>query len=132
MNYLLDTHALIWTLEGHSKLSQTARQVIEDRSNTVFVSIINLWEISLKSGIGKLEVKGLKIEEIPELADEMEMNILDLSAADASSIHLLRGDFHKDPFDRMLIWQAIRNGLVMLTCDPFIMKYEKIGLKTIW
>jgi len=62
----------------------------------------------------------------------MNLEILTLSARDASSFHLLKANHHHDPFDRMLIWQAINNDYTLITKDPMIKKYEREGLKTLW
>lgn len=132
MNFLMDTHTLIWVLEDNKNLSAVARQTILDFDNQVFVSSINLWEISLKSSIGKLALEGVDIAELPGLIREMSFDVLSLTAEDASSFHLLSASFHRDPFDRMLIWQAIRNGFTLITKDPTIKKYESEGLKTLW
>lgn len=132
MNFLMDTHSLIWVLEDNKNLSPVARATILDLNNQIFVSTINLWEISLRSSIGKLVLEGFDITTLPTLIKKMDFDILTLSAEDASSYHLLGEKFHRDPFDRMLIWQAIRNNFALITKDPIIKLYESEGLRTLW
>ncbi|MGE0770513.1 MAG: type II toxin-antitoxin system VapC family toxin [Cyclobacteriaceae bacterium] len=132
MNYLLDTHALIWVLEDHKNLSANARKTIQDQSNAIFVSSVNLWEISLKVSIGKLVLTGVDVGQLPNLFDQMDFGFFPLTPEDAATYHDLQADYHRDPFDRMLIWQAIRNDFILITRDPYIKKYETDGLKTFW
>ncbi|MEX2603116.1 MAG: type II toxin-antitoxin system VapC family toxin [Gracilimonas sp.] len=132
MNYLLDTHALIWSLLDPEKLSENARQIIEDPKNSISVSAVNFWEISLKYSIGKLGLEGILPHEFPEFTAKTGFDLISLSPQETSTYHNLQGDWHKDPFDRMLIWQAIHQDLVLITKDESIWKYKEIGLKTIW
>ena len=133
MKYLLDTHALLWTLLDSQKLSKAARIIIENRKNEILVSSISLWEISLKASIGKLEIDDLDIEKIPNYMEKMGIGIIELNAKEAiESGRLPFHSEHKDPFDRMLIWQAISRRMQLVSKDQRMKSYEADGLKLVW
>ncbi|MES2427610.1 MAG: type II toxin-antitoxin system VapC family toxin [Bacteroidota bacterium] len=132
MNYLLDTHAFIWTLTDKSKLSPLIQQAIENADNTIFVSSITFWEISLKSSISKLKLEGVLPEELPKLALQTGFQLIPLLPDESSSYHNLSLQAHKDPFDRMLVWQAIQRELILVSKDEYIHQYQAIGLRTLW
>ena len=128
MNYLLDTHYLLWSITDSKRISKKIRDLISDPGQTVAVSTISLWEISLKSAIGKMEISGFKLEDVPEICKKIGFEMIELSAADSCSYHHLKASYHKDPFDRMLIWQAIRNNYILVSTDKVINKYRSEGL----
>jgi PIN domain nuclease of toxin-antitoxin system len=128
MSYLLDTHYLLWAISDSKKISGKIKNLISDPDQYIYVSVISLWEISLKSALGKIEISGFKPEEIPEICAKIGFEIIALSAADSSSYHHLKAVHHKDPFDRMLIWQAIRNNYILVSDDKEIKKYNSEGL----
>jgi PIN domain nuclease of toxin-antitoxin system len=132
MNYLLDTHTLIWAISDRSKLSQTARGAIDNTDNSIFVSSISFWEIALKFSIGKLEINGILPEELPELTLNTGFKLISLSPDESASYHMLPLAGHKDMFDRMLVWQAIRGNLIFVSKDDRIGQYRKEGLKILW
>ncbi len=133
MIYLLDTHTLIWSIIESSKLSPLAREIIEDRNNKVFISTVSFWEISLKTALQKFEFFGVDIESIPVFAKELGFSFLPLESGDSISFHgLAREDSHKDPFDRMIIWQAICGKYTLISRDSAFRKYEEQGLKLLW
>jgi len=124
MNILLDTHVLIWALENNPTLTERAVNAIVDGNNMVFVSSASVWEISIKQKLGKLEAPDNLLEEIRE----HRFTPLHINAVHAQ----LAGQLpyiHKDPFDRMLIAQAIIEKLVLLTRDEQIAKYDVNILK---
>ncbi len=131
MIYLLDTHYMLWTITDSKKLSKKAKQIITDPDNSIIVSTISFWEVSLKSTLGKLEITGFAPEDLPRACLKMGFEIVVLSAEDSSTYHKLRAVYHKDPFDRMLIWQAIQNNYSMISVDKNVKKYVSEGLK-IW
>jgi len=132
MKLLLDTHSFLWTLLDQKKLSLKARELITNPENSVWVSVISFWEISLKFSIGKLKLKATSPEQFPALAKKMGFSILELSDLVSSSFHQLPRLKHKDPFDRMLIWQAIQENSGFVSKDKEIKKYERLGLKLFW
>jgi len=115
---LLDTHALIWALSDPQRLSPRARDLLEDPVHEVFVSAASLWEIAIKVGSGKLEVP-----------DDLERSIfaVGFQALEIRFPHMraLRRlpDHHRDPFDRMLVAQAMHEGLALVTRDGQIPSY---------
>ncbi len=119
MNYLLDTHALIWWLADHQKLSPKAHKLISDINNQIFVSTASVWEIAIKSRLGKIETP----ENLLELIDEESFTILNISARDAWSIKDIV-PHHQDPFDHLLISQAINENLKIISRDKFFDLYD--------
>ncbi len=119
MNLLLDTHVLIWALENNPKLSVEAREAIIDGKNLVFVSAASAWEISIKEAMGKIEIPDNLIKEINQHRF-IQLNI------DFDHVRLAGKlpDIHKDPFDRMLIAQAIIEKLTLVTRDRLIARYD--------
>jgi PIN domain nuclease of toxin-antitoxin system len=132
MKYLLDTHVFIWSILDKKKISPRALSILQDFNNQFFISTITLWEISLKFSVGKLLLEGLTPEMLPTLTLEMGYQILDLKAVDASTFHQLKGNWHKDPFDRMLVVQCLHNNLILISKDENIKKYAAEGLKVEW
>jgi PIN domain nuclease of toxin-antitoxin system len=92
---------------------------------------ITFWEIALKYSLNKLELEGITPDELPEFARKMNFELLSLNAAEAASFYHLPRITHKDPFDRMLIWQAIREKMVLISKDSKIEAYEDCGLKVL-
>ena len=123
MKALIDTHVFLWVITTPEKLSKKALQIIENRSNDIFLSPVSCWEIVIKYQINKLDLpkdpNGLILEQIKE----SEIKILPITAEHAVNIlHLPL--LHKDPFDRLLISQARVEKLPIITYDSLIKKYE--------
>jgi PIN domain nuclease of toxin-antitoxin system len=129
MKYLIDTHIFLWSLFSPEKITRHVAKVIKESGNRIFVSTITFWEIALKFSLNKLELEGITPDELPEFANKMNFELLSLSAEDAASFYHLPRITHKDPFDRMLIWQAIREKMVLISKDRKIAAYEDYGLK---
>jgi len=132
MNLLLDTHGFLWSLFTPDKLSKAVDHEIKSPNNDVAVSVVTFWEISLKYALGKLELTGVKPEELPDFAAQMNLEILPITAAEASSFHKLPRLSHKDPFDRIIIWQAIQRKMILVSKDRDFKAYHKFGLRTFW
>jgi PIN domain nuclease of toxin-antitoxin system len=132
MNYLLDAHAFIWALVDPELLSDNVKAILEDAENEVFVSAVTFWEISLKFGLGKLELNGATPNELPRLALEAGFSLLPLLSQETASYHSLEVGCHKDQFDRMLMQQAINQRLTLLSKDKNIARYQSPNLKVIW
>ncbi len=132
MNLLLDTHGFLWSLFTPDRLSKRALREIKSPNNDVAVSVVTFWEISLKYAIGKLELTGVKPEELPDFAGQMNLETLPITAGEASSFHKLPRLSHKDPFDRIIIWQAIKRKMTLVSKDRDFKAYRKFGLRTFW
>jgi PIN domain nuclease of toxin-antitoxin system len=127
MRVSIDTHALLWYLQGDANLSNLALTTIEDKDHDVFVSIVSLWEIAIKSGLGKLELQR-PFESLEADLLRLDIKILPIAFADLDiyrSLHL----HHRDPFDRILIAQSIGNSLTMITRDPL---FEPYSIRVMW
>lgn len=132
MNYLLDTHVLLWTIAGSENLSKRARAIIEDEGNEIIVSAVSLWEIAVKVRIGKLDLGTVKPEDLLDLIRRLDFTTIELTADEAVSYYGLDESTHNDPFDRMLIWQAINRGLTIISKDRDFDKFKPFGLKLAW
>jgi PIN domain nuclease of toxin-antitoxin system len=122
MDLLLDTHPFIWFLNGDNQLKLHLKSIISDTSNRCFVSIASLWEIALKSKLGKLELKG----EFNRIADFLADNDIELLPITFEHLQrLMQLDFHhRDPFDRIIIAQALTEGLPIATKDEIFHNME--------
>ena len=134
MKYLLDTCALVWMLERPDKLSSKAAELIKNPRSEVFVSTISLWELSLKQAIGKLAIGRIDLEELDVvLTDDLFIGIIGLSEQESLSFYRLPFFAkHRDPFDRMLVWQAIKRDMALISSDPALESYRQCGLRLIW
>jgi PIN domain nuclease of toxin-antitoxin system len=132
MSCLLDTHTLLWTLFDPSRLSKKSTDSIQNPDITVLVSIVSLWEISLKYATGKLELSGVVPDDFPAIVRQSGFDILPIDASDAATFHHLPRMEHKDPFDRLIIWQAISHKLTLISHDSAFAAYRKLGLKVLW
>lgn len=132
MRYLLDTHAFLWTATRSRQLPERARSAILDADNLIFVSAVSFWEIATKFRKGRLDLDGLQPIDFVDKAAAMDIAIIQLSADEAATINNLSEETHFDPFDRMLIWQAIQRKLTMISRDPEFRNFEPDGLKIIW
>jgi PIN domain nuclease of toxin-antitoxin system len=121
MDLLLDTHALLWFLSGDKPLSKTAIEKISDLSNVRYVSIAGIWEIVIKLSLGRLEIKG-GFETIEDFFENNDFEILPIDFSD-TKILLKLEMHHRDPFDRILIAQAIANNLTIITKDSIFSRY---------
>ncbi|WP_295394436.1 type II toxin-antitoxin system VapC family toxin [uncultured Thiodictyon sp.] len=130
--YLLDTHSFLWSVFTPERLSRAAQALLANAENPVYVSSVSFWEISLKAGIGKLTLTGCVPDALPEIAQDMGYRLLPLAPDEAASFHRLPRIAHKDPFDRMLIWQAIQRRLVLMTKDAAFDEYRAFQLQTFW
>ncbi len=119
MNFLVDTHVLLWWLDDNPDLSAKARAVIADGEHLVFVSAATIWEIRIKQALGKLEVP----RNFQEVLGSQSFEMLDITADHAHAIGGL-ADHHRDPFDRMLVAQAKTEGLSLVTRDRHLKKYN--------
>lgn len=130
MDCLLDTHTLLWVIFDPGKLSKKTRALIEDPGNLILVSPISYWEISLKHGLGKLILPNTDPSEIPQASLDQGFAESPASPEILSTFHRLPiNPDHRDPFDRLIVWQAIRNHLTLLSKDREMPFYIPHGLK---
>lgn len=133
MKLLLDTHALLWSLIEPGRLSATARTRIEDPHAQVAVSAVSFWEIAIKTNLGKLTVAGASPETLLEAAQQQGFDLLPLEPRLAATFSKLPLDpQHRDPFDRMLVWQAISQGYTLVSRDRKITNNTQSGLTVLW
>lgn len=131
MQYLIDTHVFLWFVSNSKELSQTAKSLIEDETNEIFISIASLWEISIKTALGKLTIDGKYASVIDDLTDN-SIEILPINFAHTIQQNKLPFH-HKDPFDRIIISQAIVENMNFISADAIFDNYLKgKTVKRIW
>lgn len=121
MKLLLDTHILLWAADGSSKLSQKVIDLISNQDNELYFSAASIWEVSIKSGLGRADFQ----RDAAELRRELLKNgyiELQINGSHAAALTGL-SNIHKDPFDRMLLAQSLVEGVALVTADSLIAKY---------
>ena len=125
---LLDTQAFIWFVTGNPSLSRSAHSFITDPSTEVLFSVVSAWEIVIKEALGKLSL-GVPAEQL--IADQISREVL--TVLTVTLPHVLRvrglGGHHRDPFDRLLVAQALEEDVLLITNDPLLAPY---GARTLW
>ena len=124
---LLDTHAIIWFLNGDPQLSHPAKLALEDRSARRLISIVSIWEMAIKIPLGKLELRR-DFSDLPEFVRANGFEMLPIAFAHADAFRHLPLH-HRDPFDRMLLSQASVEDLTIVTRDEHFPAY---GLPILW
>lgn len=114
------------------KLGARARAAITGSGSEVYVSVVSFWEISLKYALGKLNLNRVSPEAMPAVAGSSGFKTLSLEGESAASFHQLRRTDHKDPFDRMLVWQAIREKMKLVSKEKLPAEYRALGLDQVW
>ncbi len=128
MRLLLDSHALIWMLEESPRLSQRAALAINDPGNVVRISFASLWEITIKVALGKLRLRTPWPETLREIERRTSENLHALSCEHLARLFELP-NFHRDPFDRILIAQALCDDLTLVSDDEELDRY---GVRRLW
>jgi PIN domain nuclease of toxin-antitoxin system len=126
MRYLLDTHIFISAINNESGFDKTLLDIIDTRNNNLYLSVASLWEISIKINISKLILKR-DLDEMYHTIDKFGISILDISKSHLKTL-LYLPHIHKDPFDRLIISQAIAEDLTIITDDQFIKNYPNLKL----
>lgn len=121
MNLLLDTHAFLWFITADNKISINAKTEIENINNSVFVSLVSIWEIAIKHKLGKLQLN-YAFENIFNEAIKSGIEIITLEKPDLIQLDSL-DLIHNDPFDRLLVAQSIIRGFTFVSKDEIIKKY---------
>lgn len=124
MNYLIDTHVVLWWLTDPKQISHKANKIISDKGNNILVSSVSLWEMAIKKSLGRLTLP----RNIVEILHSEGFKILSLGPEEALGISDLPF-IHNDPFDRMLVMQAKLYDLVLITRDKNMMDYPVIIIK---
>lgn len=133
MKYLLDTHVFLWMLLHTDRLSKKVYNVLEDSGKEIYLSAISLWEIAIKHQLRKLDLGGVDIRLLPNVAAQSDVKIITPEPYDFitySELPLKKE--HRDPFDRLLIHTAIRNNLILISKDKKFEQYKKDGLQMMW
>jgi len=127
MNLLLDTHAFIWFINGDNQLPKKVIKLIEDSNNQCYLSIASIWEIAIKVSLGRLVLKS-EFNHIQQLLIKNDFEILPIQFDHLISIQKLEF-FHRDPFDRLIISQAIAEDFVIISKDK---EFELYPVKVVW
>lgn len=122
MKLLLDTHAFLWLNDSPEKLSVAARQACEDLDNRLYLSLASVWEIQIKQQLGKLQLNASWLEMIKTQQQDNDLTLLPLELLHIEALNHLP-PVHKDPFDRMLIAQAIEESMTIITVDGYFADY---------
>ncbi|WP_375562979.1 type II toxin-antitoxin system VapC family toxin [Bernardetia sp. OM2101] len=129
MDYLIDTHILIWFTEGSNKLSKNHADIITNPKNVIYVSSVTLWEIAIKSSLNKLDL-AFPFNELQNQLHSHGFVVLNQDFEDLKTLTLLPFH-HGDPFDRLIISQAITKNINLIAQDSKFSYYEEQGLKLI-
>lgn len=126
--YLLDTCVALWHFAGDAKLSRELRELLTDPTHVLYLSDVSILEIVIKHSLGKLPLPQPPSKILRPLAHRHLMEILPLSTAEIFRLEALP-ELHRDPFDRLLICQALEQNVPLITPDPLIRQY---GVTTLW
>lgn len=128
MKLLADTSAFLWFISGDERLPHTVRAALQDAENEVWLSVVSVWEIAVKQKMGRLNLPAPDSSYVARARERHGVEPLPL--VETAVAHLSKlPDHHKDPFDRMLVCQAIEHDLSVATGDPLIRQYP---VKTFW
>lgn len=122
MRILLDTHLMLWWLGGDRRLPRQADQLIADSGNEVYVSAASIWEVAIKSALGRIEGDVAEIEAMLDPSGLLQLPINGKHAAQVSKLPL----YHQDPFDRMLVAQSLIEPMRLVTHDRALAKYGEM------
>lgn len=127
MNILLDTHTFIWYFQGSEQISLKALETLENSDNRLYLSIASLWEIAIKTGLGKFSLE-VPFHELQSILNQLLIEILLITFADTER-YLELPIHHRDPFDRILIAQAINHSLAIVSADA---AFDAYSSERIW
>ena len=125
---LLDTQAFLWWIANSPELSDVAREIIADERNEPIFSAVSGWEIAMKAGVGKLELPGSPEKFVTGQLSRNDLEVLPIYLSHALRVYALP-DHHRDPFDRLLVAQAIVEEMPLLSADPRIARYP---VEVVW
>jgi len=122
MKLLLDTHVVLWAATSPDELEAEARDLIEDGTQDVLVSVVSAWEIAIKQSLGKLELPNAAEQWLPEVLRRSGFELAEVGVAAALRVRALPWH-HRDPFDRLLAAQALEGGYTLVTRDEILSAY---------
>ncbi|MBI2431434.1 MAG: type II toxin-antitoxin system VapC family toxin [Candidatus Hydrogenedentes bacterium] len=128
MKLLLDTHSFIFYVDRPDALPSAARAAMEDSSNELFLSLVSPWEMQIKSTLGKLQLGKPAAELVQAELDRAAIQLLPITLHHIDALSRLP-NHHRDPFDRLLVAQAIYEGLTIVSSDQAIARY---GAPVLW
>ncbi len=128
MRVLVDSHVFIWALLDDRRLSKPAKRVLRSDAHELFFSIVSIWELSISIRLGRIRDLTSSVAFLHDQLAEYRITLLPLRYEDILATEHL-DPHHRDPFDRLLIAQAMANGLTLLTGDAVIQRYP---VKTLW
>ena len=127
MNLLLDTHIALWAIADSPRLSEMARALIQSPQTTVWVSAANVWEIAIKHALGRGDMP-ISSEDALRYFNQSGYRVLPISAQHAMAVETLPAH-HQDPFDRILVAQALVEPMRLMTHDPLVALYSDTIIK---
>lgn len=128
MEYLLDTHALLWIVTDDNQLSNKAKKLFLDEKNEIFISTASMWEIAIKVSLDRLELGQSLTDFYYKHVIGNKIQLLDIKVEHLAVLESLKF-YHRDPFDRLIICQAIVEEIPVLSSDKILSKYP---IKRIW
>jgi PIN domain nuclease of toxin-antitoxin system len=128
MTLLLDTHTFLWYCQDDAALSTLAKEKLEDPGNRKLVSMATCWEIAIKAGLGKLSLGEPSRTYIPNALARTGFDLLPISLSDATAVEALP-QYHRDPFDRMIIAQAMAASIPVVGVD---VAFDHYGVTRLW
>ncbi len=129
MRVLLDTHACLWFLSADQRLSPLSNALIGNAATTVLVSVATLWEAAIKHGLGKLQLDAPPAEFFPREFEKNDFSILPVEPVHVYRAGTLQNPGHRDPFDRLLIAQALEEGLAIVSNET---AFDAYGVQRLW
>ncbi|MCY3864203.1 MAG: type II toxin-antitoxin system VapC family toxin [Chloroflexi bacterium] len=131
MSFLLDTHAFLWFVNDHSALSSTAKSIIEDQQSPLYLSAANIWEMAIKSSLRKLALPAPLQQFVETHISRNDIGMLQISAEHAEAVARLPfpKSGHRDPFDRMIVAQAICHNMTIISRDAALSDYP---IQVLW
>ena len=132
MRYLLDTHTFLWALTAPNRLSRKVGQIIGEPTHELFLSVVSIWEVAIKLRSGRLDLQGRTAIDLLDEAEGMSVQLINLEPYEVATHGNLAENTHFDPFDRMLIWQAIQRNMTLISGDKEFERFAADGLKLLW
>ena len=122
MRILLDTHVFLWAVTDDARLSAAHRELYVDEGNDLYLSVASIWEMVIKAGLGKLPLPSPAAEYLQRQMEKNRLGLLGIQARHLARLEKL-APVHRDPFDRMLVAQALAEGMPMMTVDAAVRRY---------